>query len=360
MKMLAVNFGGLGDEVLFLPTLKSIKLEHPDWHITLLTEPRARSVKQLTNLVDQSIVFDIKKRPLLPQDYMELIGLLRGGGYDLILSSGGSLQVSVLLFLSGINRRVGYDSGAVSRLLLSAAVPLNKEQYAGLMYHDLVKGLGITRTAANPEVVLSQESLQRMKLMLNETGLDNGIATGADQPRRVILHPGTSRLAIQKGIIKVWAAQNWVQLSQRLLAKGCHVILAGGPEDEEAVAQINAGVSALSPTGSAGKFLSALGKTANVADLAALIQLCDLMVCVDSAPMHIAAALPKPLVALFGPTDPQKLLPEDQLFIALKEDSGAPKTAPGVQIPVDTVFQTVEDLWRRVSSQDSFQECRFR
>lgn len=363
MKMLAVNFGGLGDEVLFLPTLKSIKLEHPDWNITLLTEPRARSINQLTDTIDKIITFDIKKRPLLPQDYIELISLLRRGHYELILSSGSSVQVSVLLFLSGIKKRVGYDSGALSHLLLTSPVKLNRNQYAGLMYHDLVTGLNIQRKPKDPQITLFEESLSKMRALLARESNSTSTAAGTTTSKRVILHPGTSKLALQKGIFKVWAADNWCELIERLMQQGHEVILAGGPEDEEAVKDILAGIaSSQTLAQQPGRFWSACGKTANVADLAALIHLCDLMVCVDSAPMHIAAGVNAPLVALFGPTDPAKLLPTSPRFVAVEEDKAlaATRTASGVQIPVDTVFQTAVDLLKRASTRDSSPEFHSR
>ncbi|MBY0550235.1 MAG: glycosyltransferase family 9 protein [Candidatus Obscuribacterales bacterium] len=363
MKMLAVNFGGLGDEVLFLPTLKSIKLEHPDWNVTLLTEPRARSIKQLTDTIDEIITFDIKKRPLLPQDYIELISLLRRGGYDLILSSGSSMQVSVLLFLSGIKRRVGYDSGALSHLLLTSPVKLNRNQYAGLMYHDLVTGLNLDQKPKDPEITLSADSLSKMRALLEKESNATSTTSGTTTSKRIILHPGTSKLAIQKGIFKVWAAANWCELIERLMQQGHEVILAGGPEDEDAVKDILAGLAESQTVArQPGRFWSACGKTANVADLAALIHLCDLMICVDSAPMHIAAGVNAPLVALFGPTDPAKLLPTSPRFVAVVEDKAlaATRTASGVQIPVDTVYRTAVDLLTRVSSRDSSPEFHSR
>jgi ADP-heptose:LPS heptosyltransferase len=52
--------------------------------------------------------------------------------------------------------------------------------------------------------------------------------------------------------------------------------------------------------------------------------LSDLVVCVDSAPMHIAVALPKNLVALFGPTDPKRLLPQDERFLSIRDANADP------------------------------------
>lgn len=381
-RLLAINFGGLGDEVLFLPTLHSIKLQHPDWQITLLTEPRSASIKQVTNLIDEGITFDIKKRPLKPKDLLKLISLLRAGRYDVVLSSGSSPQVSMLLFLSGIPERIGYGSNVLARILLTAPVPLKKDQHAVLMYHDLAKGLGIEAEARRPEVIVKDASLTKMAKLLADSGFIPSDSTtyGATTNPIVIIHPGTSQLALEKGIIKVWAPEQWAQLIPMLIKqKHVRVILAGGPDDAEAIQQIQTHLQLDQQIESS--FLNAFGKTASLADLVALIELSDLLICVDSAPMHLAVGRNKPLVALFGPTDPAKLLwPDKARFKALRDQQAAalwankdPFAQPAnrrqtqiaegvqlqrlcVQIPLDTVFQTASDLLNSDVCQGSSRE----
>ena len=83
---------------------------------------------------------DIKNK----NKYLQMLKLLRKaifGKFDIVISSGGNKLISVLLFLTGIKIRCGYDTGALSKKLLTYAVPLNKKQYACKMYHDLIKGL---------------------------------------------------------------------------------------------------------------------------------------------------------------------------------------------------------------------------
>lgn len=359
-KLLAINFGGLGDEVLFLPALKSIKLRHPTWHLTLLTEPRARSIIQVTNLVDANITFDIKKRPLKVQDYLELVGLLRNGKFDMVVSSGSSPQVAGLLFLSGIPKRVGYGSNGLARMLLTDPVPLERNQHASLMYHDLTKGLAVVDTASRPEVSVDRASRSKMATYLLGTASD----TTAAAAKTVIIHPGTSKLATEKGIIKTWDPQNWAALIHRLIEqKKVRVILAGGPDDESTIAEIVRllpSMGALPP----GLFVNAFGQTANLADLVSLIDISDLLICVDSAPMHIGVGLDKNMVALFGPTDPAKLLWPSPNFSAIRDAEAAKFWAgkdpfmqprgssaeqaqrqpePFVLIPLDTVYQTAVD-----------------
>jgi ADP-heptose:LPS heptosyltransferase len=366
MKLLAINFGGLGDEVLFLPTLKSIKLANPTWEITLLTEPRGRAIKQLSKVIDQNIVFDIKKQ-LKPKDYLDLILLIRKGNYDIVLSSGASSRVSILLFLTGIPKRIGYDGGSLSKMLLTNPVPLKRDQYAAWMYHDLVRGLGIDLAASAPQIDLEEESLAKMRLLLAEKR--NNRMTPL-----VLIHPGMSKLALNKGIIKTWSSSNWSELIRRLKKENYDVLLCGGPDDNDTISNIVRNLT--SEEASPGKLINAVGKTASIQDLAALMQLADLIVCVDSAPMHMALALRRRLVALFGPTDPEKLFLASEHAIAirdpnaelvdhnfqLKSTAGANKNGsadsmsqsePSVQIPLDTVFQTVMDQLSRVTSRGS-------
>lgn len=360
-KLLAINFGGIGDEILFLPTLKSIRECQPDWHLTLLLEPRSRSVTQVTDLVDATLTFDIKQKPLYVSHLLDLLGLLREGGFDIVLSSGGSSLVSALLFCSGIRQRVGYDSGAIARLLLTNPVQLNRNQYAAFMYHDLTAGLELRRDAELPEIKVPADSKASM-----EAFMGGAAEAGQQQPRRLLIHPGTSRLAIQKGIIKTWSAENWSRLIALLSQQpDLSVILAGGPDDEQTVSEIVARSESV-------RFVNAFGQTGSLADLAALIQLADVLVCVDSAPMHMGVALGKPLVALFGPTDEKKLLPDDPRFRALrgagtrpdenvfKSPSAVtpqPAAGSGVQLQPETVFQAVKDQLYAASVPGSFQEC---
>jgi ADP-heptose:LPS heptosyltransferase len=372
-KLLAINFGGLGDEVLFLPTLQSIRNARPNWHITLLTEPRGKAIKQLSAIIDDGLVFDIKKRPLKPSDYVDLVSLLRGGKFDVVVSSGSSPQVSGLLFLSGIKQRVGYGSNKLAQLLLTHPVPLNRQQHAACMYHDLAAGLGIKETCARPQISARPEAVERMKQLLRQS-------TESGAKPLVLIHPGTSKLAIQKGIYKTWSPENWQQLTRRLIASNCRVVLAGGPDDEETVdATVQALEGAQPGITTSAEFFLAYGKTANIDDLVALTDIADLLICVDSAPMHIGVGLNKHLVALFGPTDPAKLLWPDRRFAAIRDEEAAtfwgnadpftqrpersqpsqplqPQLAPYVQIPPDTVFQIAMDQLKLALSPDSSQE----
>ena len=389
-KILTINFGGIGDEVLFLPTLEGIRATYPDAKITLLVEPRSAGIGVITDLVDEVVTFDIKKRPLVASDLIQLITMLRAGDYDMVVSSGSSPMVSGLLFLSGIPRRIGYNSNRLAPYLLTDPMPLNRSQYAGKMYHDLILKMSgasaalpaVPRIKAGAAEKTSMESLLQ-KLWNEKRGKEKSSneksdneknspeKTGnSDNRKRVLFHPGTSRLAILKGLNKTWPAENWCKLAELLEKEpDVDVILAGGPDDKEAIEQINA---QLKPGSRA---ISTYGQTRSLKDLVGLIDICDLTVCVDSAPMHLAIALDKPTVALFGPTNEAVLVPPGvEHFVVLRKEklsangenaigssetaSGAETTmkqasflypgAPAVQLPAEIVARSVLDLLKRV------------
>lgn len=136
------------------------------------------------------------------------------------------------------------------------------------------------------------------------------------------------------------------------------------------------------------KVVSTYGHTRNLKELVALIDICDLLVCVDSAPMHLAVALNKPVVALFGPTNEAVLLPGGiSKFVALRKetldqaeanrDIATTQTldgekhgvapafakgqasflypgAPAVQLPAETVAQFALDLLKQAAHPDGW------
>lgn len=329
--ILAINFGGIGDEIFFLPTLISLKKEFPQSNITLALEPRSKSVKDLTDVIDDLLLIDIKGK----NKYVELFKLIlkaRAGKFDMVISSGGNKLISVLLFLTGIKKRYGYYTGALSEKLLTKAVPLNKNQYACAMYHDLVTPLTEHKTPL-PEInVLPQEKI----------------------PNSVLIHPGVSKMSVQKGMIKTISAETWAEIVDLLIEKGKHVILVGGPDDKECIETIKklskyirviaSESEAIKPVDPPPEFVNEhckftnstlslnglsqfedyYGKTKSLKDLGELIAKAEQFICSDSAPLHVAVALKTKTYVIFGPTDDKKLIPQSDIVTAIKSNDKCP------------------------------------
>ncbi len=286
--ILAINFGGIGDEIFFLPTLISLKKEYPDSKITLALEPRSKSVQDLTNIIDELFLIDVKGK----NKYSELLKLIlkaRRGNFDIVISSGGNKLISLLLFLTGIKVRCGYNTGKISQILLTHAMQLNKNQYACKMYHDLIRNL----TEYNTE--LPEINIERREKISNS----------------VLIHPGVSKLSIQKNCIKTVPAETWAKVIDLLVAEGKKVRLVGGPDDKECIETILNNVRTQN-------FENLYGTTKNLKELAELISSADKFLCSDSAPLHVAVALHTKTYVIFGPTDDKALIPQSELVIPIK------------------------------------------
>lgn len=345
-KILLINFGGLGDQILFFPTIKTIKSIYPDSNITFVTEPRSSSAEKLTDLIDKTIICDIKSGNVY-KNIIDFLLKIWSQKFDVVVSSGSSKQVAILLFLTGIKTRIGYNSGTLSKILLSRAVKLNKQQYASKMYNDLAKAIltDSEPTDEIPEINVPDEILNKQREIIKNT----------DNKKIIVIHPGVSKLSIKKNILKFWDVKNWTELIKKLLETGKYkVVLTGGADDAEVSQSINKELGTLSSE----NLFDLTNKTANVIELAAIIKLADALVCVDSAPMHIGVGVKTNTIALFGPTDEYKLFPADgKNFVAITAENMpcrpclwdkrkvSCENTVCLNISVEKVFETIEKFY---------------
>jgi len=309
-KILLICFGGIGDVILFFPVIKTIRDLYPKSSIILVVEPRCKSIGESNPNVNKVITFDIKNKPSIP-DYIDFIKKLRHEELDLAISMGSIFLVPILLFLSKAEHRIGYATNKL-KFLYTKAVPLNKDQYAAKMYFDLLAGIGIDADRLDP---VPQMDIPELEKEWAKNWFESKKLVSKGDSKIVILHPGVSKLSKIKNIVKNWEANKWTQLVNMLLDKNIKVVLVGGPDDEEDVNFIKKHVKSLNKQ----NFISAYGETKSLSQFAALVSLSDLLVCVDSAPMHIGVAINSPLVAIFGPTSDTKVLPpDDEKFKAVR------------------------------------------
>ena len=292
-RILFINFGGLGDEILFLPTIQSVKKEFPNSHITLALEERSKGIINLTDVIDETFFANIKSNK-----YKELVKLLFKiwkNKFDIVISSGSNKFISLFLFMTFIKEKYGYNTGKLSQFLLTKAVDLNKNQYAVNMYQDLARPLTKVVT-----------ELPKLNIQPKDKKINS-----------VLIHPGVSKLSIQKGMIKTIPAEEWAKIIEKLAEHGKKVYLAGGPDDKDCIDTITKLVSE-------DKYENLYGTTKNIAELAELISTAEIFLCSDSAPLHIAVALGVKTFVIFGSTDDKKLIPQNNNVIPIKSDLTCP------------------------------------
>lgn len=302
MRILALVPGGIGDQILFFPTLDDLRKTYPDAQIDVVVEPRAKGAYRVSKSVNDTILFDFKGSNSLA-DFGNLLGVIRDREYDIAMTLGQRGSVGFLLWLSGIPVRIGYADG--STRFLTQTVPLNANQYAAEMYHDLLKGLGITLPCPDLAVSVPTQDLEWADAECKRLGIQNG--------GYVVIHGGASDLSQQKGIDKMYPVAHWQTIVRDFQQKqpDLPIVLIKGPEDAEMVAalmQVSPQIKVTSPD--------------NVGKLVAMIAGASLMLCTDSAPMHLAIAAQTYTLALFGPTDPDKLLPQSDRVLGIKSPTG--------------------------------------
>ena len=291
--ILLINFGGIGDEILFMPVIQNLRKNYPNAKITLCLEGRSSAFIKLTNLLDNYFCVDIKTK----NKYFEMLKLYFKalfGRYDLVISAGSNSLIAPILFFTGIKTRVGYNTSSLAKKILTHAIELNKNQYAGMMYFDLVKEI------TNGEFELPHIYVEELEKNKNS----------------VLVHPGVSKISIQKNIIKSFNAKEWAEVIRLLLRRNKTVYLAGGPDDSDCINEIREELKQDDLT----NLIDMFGKTKNIFDLVKLIKSSEILICSDSAPMHIGVATNTKTIAIFGPTDDETLLPKSDNFIALKND----------------------------------------
>ncbi len=299
-RILIVKPSSLGDVVNALPFLSALRQRYPDRHIAWLVEEEAAELLLGHPLLDRVIVSGRRRwrrairspfrgsRTL--REIAVLIAELRQGRYDLVVDLQGLLKSALMVICAGARFRVGLaGSREGSGRAFTHIVPLPPGPlHAVDRYLEAARFLGaepLTKTFVFPSHPGDE---LRADALLAEAGV--GLDTLI-----VALHPQA------RWQTKLWGEEQFARVGEELTRRyGARILIIGSSSDLPVVRRLE---SRMNPA----PFVAA-GRT-DLTVLIALFRRIDLLVTVDSGPMHLAAALETPLVALFGPTDPRLIGP---------------------------------------------------
>jgi lipopolysaccharide heptosyltransferase II len=210
---------------------------------------------------------------------------IRRRRYDVVLDLQCLLKSALYVVSAGAPVRVGLADGREGATwVLTHRVPVPQQPVHA-----------IERYLALAAAVDARETVRDFTIPLGPEDQAAADQLVADVPRpHVVLHP------MARWSTKLWEVDRWRVVAASLLAEGAGVIVTGGPADTAMAAAICDGLHP-APRSVAGRL--------SLKQLAALLRAAALVITVDSGPMHIAAALGTPVVALFGPTDPARTGP---------------------------------------------------
>ncbi|MBW2675608.1 MAG: lipopolysaccharide heptosyltransferase II [Deltaproteobacteria bacterium] len=309
MNILIVKLSAIGDVIHTLPLLAALRKRYPDAHITWAIEEASADIITGHPCLDRALVSRRKKwlgnlRAL--RDVKKTIGeirsfvaTLRDRKYDLVVDFHGLLKSSIVVLLSGGRRRVGYDSmQELSGLFLNDKVYEDMEKHAVDRYLDLVRHLGADTDTPEFHIHIEEENQRRVEHLLEEHGIN---------PK----DPFVSVNPVALWDTKMWEDSKFAELCDRIVGELKLPVVFTGGTDRETVGHIRSLMQLPS--------VDLTGRT-TLRDLAYLYERSSLVVTTDSGPMHVAAAVGTPTVALFGPTDPARTGPYGEGHTIVRKD----------------------------------------
>ena len=304
-KILIIKFSSLGDVILSTAALRAIREKFPrrNYHISLLVGEGARDAVLRCPFIDELLVCDLKSRDKGLRGLYNLSEMLRKNNFDQVIDLQNNRKSHILTYLSGASLRYGFDNGKFSFLLnrrIKNDIPLMRP-----VPHQfrVLKLLGIE--LGDPRLALwpSKEDDSYIEELLSAEWLSSS---------QLII--GINISASAKWLTKNWPAQNILKLCSELNKRDMRVVVTGTDKDLKAAQLL---VNSLKGA----KIINACDRT-TVNQLASLIKKCSVYISADSSPLHIAAAVHTPVVALFGPTDPRRHMPPADKCVVIRKDIG--------------------------------------
>jgi len=308
-RILIVKPSSLGDVIHGLPLLWSLRRSFPDATIGWVIKDVWKEILEGNPLIDEIIVLKKGVRGIL-----SAIKEVRRGGYETVIDIQGLFRSALISLLCGARNRIGFS---------------NAREFAHLFYNIKASLPGLPMHAVDRYLSI----LDHLEVQRNNTPPESGNTTGSSQFSGDRIFPATAdettplfplyieiedsqwarNFLMENGIYhtrpliainpsarwekKRWPSPLFASLINRLIQKlKAGIIILGSEGDIPIVREISSLI--------VGRVVIAAGRT-SLKRLTALLDRMDILVTNDSGPMHIAAALGKPVIALFGPTDPR-------------------------------------------------------
>ena len=344
-RILVIELWNIGDVILAMPFLVALRARFPRAKIALLGRSFAPELLAGTGLVDEFILADLGWAPGHGARWLGRITAvwnvsrtLRRHHFDIAFSARRHRREHLLLSLSGARRRIGLSVDTADASLTDPVDIPAEGRHKAQDWFSLLSPVGVSARVAPPRLHVSEAERAWARGFLQSRGVvKENLVIG--------IHPGASLPE------KRWPLDRFREIAQRVTAQpGVRVVVF--PEPPPA----NYGAELFAVRG-------VIGAQTSLRELIALIERCDLLVCNDSGPMHIAAALGVPTVAMFGVGIEEWYGPLGEGHERVMPDSGVAEraiaTSQGeirtpIGISVAQVQEAVERAVHRIRSSGKF------
>jgi lipopolysaccharide heptosyltransferase II len=287
-KILVVEYWNLGDIVMLSPFLRSLRIQYPAAHITLLTSPKAAPILEHQSLVDNVVTVRVpwtehysrltKYNPFSPLWFklVDVLKALRAENMDLAFAARADIRDNFILWFLRVKRRVGYGFGGGAYFLSDRVTPDVRHPHFSYRWLRLLSAVGKKPLVREPRLRITTEEEKAAETILAAHGIHPGDFL-------VGIHPGA------RSAVRQWGEENFREVVKGL-RKQFPIKTIWFREPGQIVEQRD----------------NILGDSVSLPlrYFMGVLAQCRMLICNDSGPMHIATALAVPVVAIFGPTEP--------------------------------------------------------
>ncbi len=280
MKFLVIRLGSLGDVVLATAVVEVLKESFPDSEIDFLVKREYGDILSGNPKLGKVIPFDARGKNGGMKGVLAAAETLRSRRYTHVIDLHANLRSRLICALLPGTKKLRYNKQSIKRRLLvrgwNVETRHTLENYLGAL-----SPLGIGERKALPRIYLPAGEIEAAEKLLEEHDIGQGsIVIG--------LSPGA------RWSTKMWPEERFVETGKMITDElGAAVLVFGGPEESGLAGRIAAGIGE--------KALPVAGLS-GLKGSAALMARCAAFLTNDSGPMHMAAAVGTPVVAIFGPT----------------------------------------------------------
>ncbi len=295
VNILIVKLSAIGDVIHTLPSLAELRRLYPDAHITWVVEEAAADLVKHHPCLDEVLISRRKtwiqnvRAGKIRQSLNEGISFIKGlrkRHYDLVIDFHGLFKSAIIVFLSRGRRKLGYDSWQeLSGLFLNEKIPEDMDKHAVDRYLDFLRHLGAKTPEARFVLPSNDEEEKKAQLLMQKHRLED--------KKFIAVNP------VALWDTKLWSNEKFARLADLIQNRlKLNVVFTGS--DKKPLEAITALMT------TAGLHLG--GETTLIC-LAGIYKKARAVVTTDSGPMHLAAAVGTPVIAVFGPTDPARTGP---------------------------------------------------
>lgn len=278
-KILVINLAFIGDVILVTPVTRGLRENYPHAAIDMLVIPAAAPIAELNPYIDDVMVYDKRGKHKKMSSLWSLIRGLRTKKYDLTISTNFALRNAMVAWSTGAPYRVGYDAQHAN-WFLTHVVSAIRTQYR----HEVENQLDVL----SPLGIKVQDTSLQLKVGKEDTNYLQKVLKRTPGRKLVVICPAGS---YQR---KSWGTKGYAQFVQEI-SQVADCCLIGGKAEANLLEEINEGSCNVAQV---------FAGNLTLGQVTALLKRADLLLSVDTGPLHIGQAVGTPTLGLFGPTDP--------------------------------------------------------